>query len=123
MIPNSGKRFSEKRSCPSNKLERDDDTKKSHPALVATEQPVRAELDARLQENAVVVGLPVHDLRHCRDTHDMILEMSVAVRLHVPVAAAEPDAHQIIHAIGQKAVDLVAPAVAVLRHRAGEIAG
>src|SRR5712671_4377343 len=90
------------------------------PRLLTTKQPVRAELDARLQENAVVVGLPVHDLRHRGEAHHMVLEMSVAVRLHVPVAAAKPDAEEIIHAIGQKAVDLIAPPAAVLRHRTGE---
>src|SRR5512139_2611023 len=34
MIPKSGHRFSEK-SCSNKRLERDDDSKKSHPALVA----------------------------------------------------------------------------------------
>ena len=33
MIPKSGHRFSEKRSCSDKKLERDDDSKKSHPAI------------------------------------------------------------------------------------------
>src|SRR6202048_5400423 len=33
MIPKSGNRFSEKRSCSNKELERDDDWKKNHPAL------------------------------------------------------------------------------------------
>ena len=33
MIPKSGNRFSEKDHCSNKKLERDDDSKKSHPAL------------------------------------------------------------------------------------------
>jgi len=33
MIPKSGYRFSEKDHAPPKKLERDDDSKKSHPAL------------------------------------------------------------------------------------------
>src|ERR1700732_1144100 len=43
MIPKSGYRFSEKDHSPNNKLERDDDSKKSHPALAApspTELPM-----------------------------------------------------------------------------------
>src|SRR5712671_6992532 len=57
MIPKSGHRFSEK-SCSNNKLERDDDSKKSHPALVpAVEQRARDRIPFRL-ERAVGGGLP-----------------------------------------------------------------
>src|SRR6266581_3337361 len=69
MIPKSGNRFSGKDHAP---------------ALVAAEQPVRAELDARLQENAVVVGLPVHDLRQRGEPHDMI---NGAINRALPLAS------------------------------------
>jgi len=42
-----GNRFSEKRSCPNKKLERDDDSKKSHPAL-------RLKIDRKRRQHARV---------------------------------------------------------------------
>src|SRR5258708_29704619 len=52
MIPKSGNGF-RKRSCSSNKLERDDDSKKSHPALAACRTQVSVFVCA---DNSIATG-------------------------------------------------------------------
>jgi hypothetical protein len=47
---------------------------------------IRPECDAHLQEHAEIIDLPFDRLRQCRDTDNVVLEMSETPRLHVPVA-------------------------------------
>src|SRR5215470_1235645 len=91
--------------------------------LVDVQQRIGAELEARLQEHAEILGLPIHRLGGCGEVDDVVLEVAEAMALHDPIAAAHADAQVLVHPIGQEGVELEAPAPAVLGDRPAEIAG
>ena len=93
------------------------------PPLMNINDGIRSEFQAQLQEHTEIVDLPVDRLWDSSDSHDMILEVSQAFGcLHVPIAPPNPDAPRLRHAIRDKALELIAPPLPVLRHRPGEIA-
>ena len=70
----------------------------------------RSKTIAALQKDPVNIGLEIERLRETAE----ILEMHVAFALHVPIAAADPDADGVVNLIGQQRLQLVPPTMAVL---------
>src|ERR1700731_1136043 len=91
------------------------------PPLMNINDGIRSEFQAQLQEHAEIVDLPVDRLWDSSDSHDMILEVSQAFGcLHVPIAPPNPDAPRLRHAIRDKALELIAPSLPVLRPGPGK---
>src|SRR5215831_5520331 len=90
--------------------------------LVHVNHVIGPEFQAQLHKRSEVVDLPFDRLRQGRDAVDMAFEMREPMRLHVPVAAAKPDTERFRHTVLHEALELIAPAAAVLRYRAVEIA-
>src|SRR5262245_5593527 len=90
---------------------------------IAAEDRIGSELDARLQEEDLVLGLPLDQLEHGSEPDHVALEVDEAARMHLPIARPGAEANRLGHAIGDESLELEAPAVAVLGDPTGEIAG
>ena len=86
-----------------------------------TGAPSLSKVHAGADRQAEHRGLPVDALRPAREAHDMVLEMGVAARLHMPVPCCGGEAQRIGEAVGDRRFQLIAPPLAVLRNRTGEV--
>src|SRR4051812_8211074 len=89
--------------------------------LVAGDDRIGPELEARLQEDAQIVGPPGDRLRQRVDSDDVTFEVGRPLgRLHVPIAAADTNAQDIVQLIGEQTIELDPPAGTIFRNGAVE---